>query len=83
MEYKPLLVHLKVNGNKVEGTAGQDEATQRPVTASEPPGEWLTFAIGSDTRLDLLIRGNEATGFIAIEGKAGRNKVELKRKTSR
>jgi len=83
VQFRPLLVHLRVDANKVEGTAGQDEATQRPVTASEPPGEWLTFAVGHDTRLDLLIKGDQATGFIATEGKLGRRKVELKRKTSR
>jgi len=64
----PLVVVLKVEGSAITGTAGPDEANQQPITSSEAPGEWLTFAVNSQTRFDLLIKGDKATGYVATEG---------------
>lgn len=80
IEHQPVLVVLKVSGGKITGTAGPNESDQLPITAHEPPGEWLTFAVNSETRYDLRIDGDSATGFIHKHGQPERHKLTLKRK---
>src|SRR5258706_10044636 len=77
----PVLLILKQDGNKLSGTAGADESTQRNITKATIDGDKVTIEFLDDKtpyHFDLTVDGDQMTGE-ASSGDSPKMKMSLKR----
>jgi hypothetical protein len=77
----PILLILKQDGNKLSGTAGADESTQRNITKATVDGDKVTIEFMDEStpyHFDLNVDGDQMTGE-AHSGDSPKMKMSLKR----